>query len=355
MSQDLHIVAVGARTPLGLSAEASVAAVRAGISHITEHPFFIDRVAEPVRLAQDSQLDPGLMGPERLIEMTVTALTEVCDRLREAQVDFRSVPLLLALPEERPGWGGEDVQTVVRGIEERLQPVEFQSITVFPAGHAAALAALGVACQQLRAGQAELCVVAGVDSYLEPETLRWLDENRQLATSYHRGAFFPGEGAGAFAVASSTALRRYRLDTLAVIQGTGTATETKLIKTDAVCLGEGLTACVGQAVAPLRLPAEAVEGILCDINGERYRSEEWGFVLLRLPIAFVDPTGYDLPASCWGDVGAASGALFVVIAVLASRRGWAKGTRYLIWTSSEAGLRAAVLLKLIPRQEEVAR
>jgi 3-oxoacyl-[acyl-carrier-protein] synthase-1 len=282
-------------------------------------------VAEPVRMAQDSQLDPGLMGPARLIEMAATTLEEICRKLEPIRSGFRSIPLLLGLPEERPGWTREHVQAVRRGLSRKTMPIEFQSREVFSQGHAAGLLALDAACTRIRAQQADLCVIGGVDSYLERETLEWLDQNRQLATSYHRGAFLPGEGAGAFVVAADSIVRHYRLDSLAVVRGLGTATEAHRIKTDAVCLGEGLTASIRKAVLSLRLPDEAVEGVICDINGERYRSEEWGFTLLRFPEALVDPTGYDLPASCWGDMGAASGPLFVTLAVTAGRRGWAKG------------------------------
>ncbi len=69
MTDDVHIVAVGARTPLGLNADSSIAAVRAGISEVSEHPFILDQKAEPVRLALDFELDPGLMGVERFIAM----------------------------------------------------------------------------------------------------------------------------------------------------------------------------------------------------------------------------------------------------------------------------------------------
>ena len=346
MIQNVHIIAVGARTPLGPTADSSIAALRSGISRVSEHPFIIDRTAEPVRMAQDSQLDPELMGPDRLIEMAATVLEEICHKLESLQSDLRSIPLLLGLPEERPGWTVENTQAVKHGLGRKPMPLELQPIEVFPHGHAAGLIALDVAYTRIRAGQTELCVIAGVDSYLDLNTIKWLDQNRQLATSYHRGAFFPGEGAGAFVVTADSVVRRYGLDSLAVIRGIGTATEAKLIKTDAVCLGEGLTECVRKAVTPLRLPDETVEGIICDINGERYRSEEWGFTLLRLPEAFVDPTGYDLPASCWGDMGAASGPLFVALAVTAGKRRWAKGKRYLIWNSSEGGQRAAAVLEL---------
>jgi len=346
VTQDIHIVAVGARTPLGFNADSSIAAVRSGISEVSEHPFIVDQKVEPVRMAFDFELDPGLMGPERLIALAATALEEICHKLKPVWTNYRKIPLFLGLPEERPGWTGEHKQAVRDGLRSQPMPVDFEPFELFPYGHASGLIALDAACKQIRTGRAEVCVVAGVDSYLDLQTLEWLDENKQLATSYHRGAFFPGEGAGAIAVASDAFVQRFRMESLTVIRGISIATETKKIKTDTVCLGEGLTESVKKAVMPLRLPQEAVEGIICDINGERYRSEEWGFVLLRMQNAMVDPTDYDLPASCWGDMGAASGPLFVALAVTAGKQKWAKGKRYLIWNSSEGGQRAAAVLEL---------
>ena len=80
------------------------------------------------------------------------------------------------------------------------------------------------------------------------------------------------------------------------------------------------------------------------------RGEEWGFVCLRLPSLFDDPTGYHSPADSWGDMGAASIPLFGMLACEAALRGSARGPRTMIWASSERGLRGAVLL-----EAEVAR
>jgi 3-oxoacyl-[acyl-carrier-protein] synthase I len=343
---EIHIVAAGARTPFGNSACPSIAAVRAGISDITEHPFIIDRSAEPVRLAQDTRLDPALMGPVRLTEMVTTAIEEVCGQLAPLTPHFKAIPLFLAVAEERPGWTKGDMQVLSDLLIQRPMPIELCPIDVVPYGHAAGLIALDLACDAIRHQRQPICIIAGVDSYLQLKTLEWLDNNRQLATSYHRGGFFPGESAAAFAVTSEEIVRGYKLDSLAVVRGVGISTEMNRIKTDSICLGEGLTESIRKAAVTLRLPGEVIEGIVCDINGERYRSEEWGFSLLRLSQMFTDPTAYDAPASCWGDMGAASGPLFVNMAVMAGRRGWAKGSRYLIWNSSEHGQRAAVLLDL---------
>ncbi len=353
MNQDIHIVSVGARTPMGFTADASFAAFRAGISQISEHPFIVDKTMEPVRMATDNGLDPGLMVPDRLIKMSESVLKEICTKVNFTQLGITDISLFLALAEERPGWNNNDIQTLNNELHRLSLPIKFKTIELFPIGHAAGLIALNMAITWIKNRRTEMCIVLGVDSYLDFETIQWLDMNRQLANAYNRGAFFPGEGAGAVVIASTKMLTRYKLDSLAIIRRSAVSSETKRIKTETLCLGEGLTECVQEAVKVLRLPDEAVDGIICDINGERYRAEEWGFVILRCADAFVDPTVYDMPATCWGDVGAASGPLFIGLAVTAGKRGWAKGNRYMIWNSSERGERAAVLIELNGKQKGV--
>jgi len=58
---------------------------------------------------------------------------------------------------------------------------------------------------------------------------------------------------------------------------------------------------------------------MCDLNGERYRSTEYTYALLRTEELFVK-TRVGHPADCWGDVGAASGPLFASLALPAVAR-----------------------------------
>jgi 3-oxoacyl-[acyl-carrier-protein] synthase-1 len=152
----------------------------------------------------------------------------------------------------------------------------------------------------------------------------------------------PGEAAGAIVLSGVSTFRG--LQPLATVSRIGTAVETRLIKTDDEILGEGLSAAIAQVVSDRQLPAEAVDAIFCDINGERYRTDEWGFAVLRLGRA-LRASGYDAPSDCWGDVGAATAALGCVLAAQSWVRGYAKGPRALIWAGSESGLRGAALLE----------
>ncbi len=345
MADFVTIVATGARTPLGFQAAPSAAAIRAGISAIKDHPFMIDRTGEPMPGAIDSFLDPALFGPDRFIALAETALKETCAPLALSMRPLLKLPLYLGLPEIRPGFTVKDAQM----IQSRLAnveglPLDISDLKVFTKGHAAGLLALAAANEQIQKGVIEACLVGGVESYFQPDTMEWLNENRQLAGADARSAFVPGEGAGFCLVMGTKACKRWGLPVLARVVSIGVENETKLIKTSDICLGEGMTAAVRNAVKPLSLPEERINHITCDINGERYRGEEWGFVCLRLSQYFDDPTAYLSPADRWGDMGAASGPLFVMLACQAAVRGYAKGPRVLLWTSSEGGLRTAAVL-----------
>ena len=349
MTTLVYIVATGARTPLGLQAAPSAAAYRAGISGMGEHPFMIDRVCDPMSGALDVQLDPGLMGPERLLALAETALREACAPLkRDTQAPRLRLPLYLGLPELRPGFTEQDASAVRVGLT-RLEglPITLSEVNVYTQGHAAGLAALATATENIQQGAFEACLVGGVESYFQPDTMEWLDENLQLAGAVSRSAFVPGEGAGFCLLMTERAHTRLGLSALARVLAVATGKEAKLIKTSDICLGAGLTTVVKSVVGSLSPSSGRINAVICDINGERYRGEEWGFVCLRLSEYFDDPIAYDSPADCWGDMGAASGPLFTMLACQAAARGYAKGPRTLLWASSEGGLRGAAVLETL--------
>src|SRR5262245_44804284 len=75
------ICAVGARTAVGLSAEASAAAVRGGISGIGLHPRFVDQEEEAVSFAADAVLAADIPLVERMQHMLRSVAEEVRNRL----------------------------------------------------------------------------------------------------------------------------------------------------------------------------------------------------------------------------------------------------------------------------------
>jgi 3-oxoacyl-[acyl-carrier-protein] synthase-1 len=141
---------------------------------------------------------------------------------------------------------------------------------------------------------------------------------------------------------------------LARVVSASTTVEKNRIKTDTICVGEGLTAAIRGACAALEPAKGRVEQTWCDMNGERYRSTEYTYTLLRAQSLFVK-SHVSHPADCWGDVGAASGPLFIGLAIESWSRSYAKGPRALLWTSSECGYRAAAVLQRANDGGEPAR
>ncbi len=338
-----HIVAIGARTALGLAPEPSAAAVRAGISRVEEHPYLVDATGQPVRGAYDRRLDEELPCLERMAALAEHALAQLVVRLQLR--GELSLPLLLALPEVRPGFGPADEQQLERRLARVHGALRFHSVRTVSRGHAGALEALHMAAQFVSASAEGICVVGGVESWFEPRTLAWLSRNGQLMRSDARSAFYPGEGACFVVVASQAARRHLGLRSLAILRGTGAATEHAPIKVDRDNLGVGLADAVGQACRGLGSVGGLVDEVYCDINGERYRAEEWGLAILRTHQWFRDPTGYVAPAGQWGDLGAATGTALAMLAIAAWQRGYARGPLAILIAGSEAGRRGAVLLE----------
>jgi 3-oxoacyl-[acyl-carrier-protein] synthase I len=344
MSTQIEVVAVGARTPVGFTAESSAASVRAGICRYAEYPF-IDPRGEPVVVAADRLLDTRLEGRDRLVPMAVSALEQVEARLGQEALQGCRLRVLLALPEARPGFSEDDAAWVTRALVARFQAkTPSARVELAGRGHAGALRAVELAVRACSESRDTLFLVAGVDSYHHAETFVWLERSRRFAQPGIRGGFTPGEGAGCLALASAGLRRHLNLPQLAIVRGVCTARESLLRDSDTGSLGVGMTQAVNGAVAGLDLPREGVDLLYTDINGERYRSEEWGFVALRTPSVWKSP-GYKAPSDCWGDMGAAFGALGGVLAVQAFARGYARGPRAMVMAGSDGGLRGAMLLQ----------
>lgn len=342
MSVQVHIVSRGARTPIGLRSPTSAAAFRAGINRVRELSHLRDRAGHPMFAALDGVLPRDVFGPERLSTIAKTALHEACELLEPGRARL-PVPLLLALPEPRPGLTRVELEQVAQGLRGATASVEVTEVVTIAEGHAAGFVALARAVDEIRRGR-DVCLVGGVDGYYHPATLEWLDASLRLSGGDARSAFVPGEGAGFVMLMSSAAARSLGLRSLACVPAVSVGFEPKPSEGPTPCIGEGLTDTIRRVLEQLPASERTIDDIVCDINGERHRAEEWGFVGLRLGQWLGDPTAYRSPADGWGDMGAASCPLFGCLAIEAAERGYAKGSRTLTWASSDGGRRGAAVL-----------
>jgi len=345
-SDDLMIASLGAATPIGRSAWACAAAARAGLTGFASHPYMVDAVGLPIRVAALPWITPERSIVERICDALLSALREALVPLQQIQ-PRPPIMLLLNLPPARPGLPVDLARQIGARLREQLGGL-FERVSVATLGHAGALVGLQSAKALLEARPDAMCVIAGADSYLEPDLLEWLEQTDQLHGAGERNnawGFIPGEGAGAFLVAAPSLLRRLALAPMARVRGIGVAREAELIGTGSVCTGVGLTAAVRGAVVGGLHEGEQLSDVYCDMNGEPYRADEYAFLVTRTREHFVAASEFVSPADCWGDVGAASGPLLVALACIAGVKRYSKGHAALVWASSVNGERAAVLLE----------
>lgn len=351
----IYIVGAGAQTPVGRYVLAAAAAVRCGISAYAEHPFMIDKHGEPMVVARADWLDETLPLADRIVKLAVDAAEEALHPLAAQLPALRRqmrVHLALSvenLPDPVQRQNVLDRFASEAGFASAAPPIE--SVVE---GNAGGLLALENACRQLRRGEAELCLVGGADSWLDPERLEAVDFAGRLHSVNYSWGFTPGEGAGFCLVTTGAMARRLGLPPLAELLAVATAQETKLMGTKTVCIGEGLTAAFRGVLKPGQSESKRVAHCYCDFNGETYRADEYGFTICRTRESFEDPGSFTAAAECWGDVGAASGALALTLPLAAWSRGYAKGPVTLAWSSSaRASLRGAALLKNLVTSSEV--
>lgn len=277
--------------------------------------------------------------------MLESVLDEIRAKLGALDLSRGGCHVLLALPEVRPGFCDADGGWISAKASELLQARQVNArVAVGGRGHAGALACIEQVAALSARDRGSLYLVIGLDSYLTGVTLSWLEGRRQLAQPATRNGFFPGEAAACLVLASRPVREHLRLQCLARIVGTGVAHETRLRDSETGSLGVGMSEAVLRAATGLSLPVEAADTVYCDINGERYRSEEWGFFAMRAHRT-MRSLAYEAPSGSWGDVGAAFGALAGVLCVQSFARGYARGPRALVMAGSEGGLRGAMVLQ----------
>jgi 3-oxoacyl-[acyl-carrier-protein] synthase-1 len=332
-----------------MTAPATAAAVRAGIALFTEHPFLFDADGNAFQVARTAYLKIDLCGAARLAELAGSAASEALAPLAASAGDKPSVPVFVGLPSARPGRPMDAATALIARLQAEVTQLQLQpgKIQVIETGHSAGTMAVQAAWEVVSSGANMVALCGGVDSYLEPETMAWLQASGQVhGAEDNSWGFIPGEAAGFVLLAADHLANRFGYAVALEVVSTATAQETKLIKTDAVCTGKGLTNLFRALGARLRAGTR-VDNLICDMNGEPYRADEFGFAILRAGELFRDPSAFDTPATCWGDVGAAAGPLFLVLSDAAARKGYNCGPVTVAFTSSESGERCGFVARAL--------
>ncbi len=353
------IVSVGMVTPVGLSAEASAAAIAAGRNQ-ARRSCFVNRAStgQGMHLLDEEYLAPlnPALESESLTDPHRRMLRLGGPALAEALAGCETPPpLLLALPEvptKRADPIGASFLAQL-AVQAGVTVDEQQSAT-FRQGGAGALWALADALALLARGNVPCVAVGGVDTFLDLVRLAALDADGRILGPFTRLGFLPGEGAG-FLLLRAPLKRPPLTQPMARVLGVGKGEEKGHRSSKEPYRGDGLAAAFEALFTAVSPEKPRVRRVYAGFNGEEMPAKEWGVARLRHSEHFAEDLQMEHPADCIGDSGAALGAIMLGVAAVEIRQGhlpeprpiWATDDPgpCLVWSTSDLESRAAALLQ----------
>ncbi len=350
MIKSLYILSSGALTSVGFSTAQTCAAIRAGISGFSDSNFNFKPIYQSFELnpitAAHAPLD---FSPDeynsfiRLSRMAAHALNE-CIEGKDINPSRTALLLGLREPFRKDPYLDGRYEELLTDIQREVG-VQFHSKScVLPLGRAATFRGLQIARQLLNENDLETCIVGGVDSYINEFDLSRFEETyRILSPSVSRG-FIPGEGA-AFVVVTN---RRVHTSTKIAgkILGIGLANEEAKVTvlSDGHPTGKGLQRALAAAIQDADFSESEINFRVSDLNGESYYGIESMLAMTRFYKSRREHLEIWHPADSVGDIGAAAGALLVIVASVGIVKGYAPGQIAMCEASSDEGLRAGCIV-----------
>lgn len=350
---EIVVTGLGMVTPVGYNAKQTCASIRADIARLNESEEF--RIPNEkghmttVVCGAVTGVTDGHRRFLRLLRMAKPAYSEVIVESKLSQDDINQSGLYLILPEQdRPGMDNRAEESLANRICDAIEIDEILSRTkVFALGHTGVFFALQEAMKDLTQGIYRYAIIGAVDTYIDEITLEFFQDFNQLKTEDNSKGFIPGEGAAFFTLEKHQTANERKITPLAKIEGVFTALEENTIYEDTPCKGDGLSESIQNTLSSLNDEGTQTGLVICDLNGERYRSLEWGLVLPRALGNNQIPITTWHPADCIGDTGAASGTINICVGVTALVRGYAKTTNILVWGASDDGERGSAYIRAV--------
>ncbi|MCA9608447.1 MAG: hypothetical protein KC619_22740 [Myxococcales bacterium] len=343
----LVVSGVEALNGLGFSAYQTWALRRADVRALKESPF-VAWSGQRIAMGHIDILPEDDFGAPRFHQI-LTEISKQWSSWLRGRVPTGRLASALTLPEryatemDHPRFSKERAQ--LAGVHQELMRGIAQGARceVHPYGHAGAAYSIQWAGQQLSAGEADLAIVAGVDSYYDPDVIDGLLEREQLHLGGIEG-LVPGEG-GALLVITT---RRFAQDTglpiLATLDGASVNVE-PIYSAVGPNHGSGLTDAVCALTDAMAERGGRVDWWLGDVSNEAYRVREYQLAFPRFSARVShDESRMEFLPNHFGDLGAATLPTAITIAVEAFSRAASNARNCLAWASSHGSTRGAVLI-----------
>ncbi|WP_434725257.1 beta-ketoacyl synthase N-terminal-like domain-containing protein [Mesorhizobium sp. RIZ17] len=347
MKRPLYVSGAGAVTPAGLNAPQTMAAIRAGLSAFEEimlaEPLGQTQIAAPIPTRAKLRRTEGRW----LVNMASRAIREA---LWTGSGASEGTAILLTPPEslrKHPAYDDiapqDFLATVIKATGLRFHAAS----RAIDGGAAASIGLLERALEVMEQQGVEQVLLGGVDSLVNDADLARLGQAGRLKAENNAQGLVPGEAA---AFVRLTRLPEGKSPILVAIHGVGLAQEQDNVLSERYSQGDALLEALRNAVNGSGPSEPDIDFVISNSNGERYSG--WEELIVR-PRFYrtrreILPTAY--PAMTIGDIGAAGGALALMLAADSLLNDYAPGPTAVCELASENGLRAAAVMTRMTRR-----
>jgi 3-oxoacyl-[acyl-carrier-protein] synthase-1 len=357
----LAITGVGLMTSVGHDVHTACASIRAGIQrpHEMTHFSVLDTAEQklvPLMGRPVAGYTEGFVGIGLWLRLARASLQDLRREARlpdSINIDFwNNTALLVVTPELAAGRFDDDEEITAQNLSSLyVEPLvramgwpildEFREI--ISVGHSGTVEAVKRAEGLLR-GQVERVIIVCADSLLDAYSLEWLAVGERLKNDENPFGVIPGEAGASFMLESETAATQRGAPISAFISAFSMAKIERSPLAGDPMLGDALARTLGAILAAEEL--RPFVGIcICDINGEPWRSQDWGAARARLGPQLTDSMRWVFPCESLGDTGSASAAVALCFGSEALLRGHADCSSIMITSTSDSGTVGALCLR----------
>ena len=374
----LAITGIGMATCVGLDAENSAAAVRAGISRFAEIKEFLqydqEELEAPITGAPLSLISGGYVQQGAWLRMIEFAFKDLLknigfDSLSDKESFWKDTPIIWVVNGTSLSlfqWPFPALESLLQKhllkvLAKNLNLPLFSPQNAFLVDGAAdsARAFRGVE-RTISGGHYSRAIIIAVDSLLDRLVLTNLMDGNRVKTTDNPVGLMPGEGASCVLVESSSSFSERNVVPRASVlrsvymnyasddnESSGLDEDVNWFTSNAPNIGRNLAKAIKECLSVL---GDAVFSgdIYLDLNGEEWRAIVWGVVSMQLqgwPKVDLESCTQIIPASNWGDIGVASGLSSMCLVSRSYSRGYASNTQSLVCSVADNGNVGVVLMQ----------
>ncbi|NVJ16895.1 beta-ketoacyl synthase N-terminal-like domain-containing protein [Myxococcus sp. AM010] len=375
----IAITGLGLTSSLGIDVVASCASARAGVTQWTqldiEEPDLDTLESIPLKGHSVRGLTDGFDGVARLARLGDAALDDLIRYSGLKQASHARMGFFLCLPGhfystsqcqfELLGQGpaAEDVaKEALRAhferqklfqskLEQSLVPallqwngldIPFELRTTFHGGPAVFARAVEQAVNLLRSRKIDRCIVGGIDSYVHGSALADAHTLGLLRTEEKPSGFFPGEAASFILLERMDAARLRGARIEGFLGSSAMAAEDfdrfSGVPPQGIALATATEEC-------FRLEQRRPGLIIVNINGDEFRARDFGTALVRLRGTILPEESWQwFPPASFGEIGVATGAASICLAVRGFVRGYAPSHSAIVMLLGDDEARGAMFV-----------